>query len=173
MRPADLYGPFGNRGVASYQKPASVFRALRTILGPQRFDDAMRTYMRRWAFKHPNPLDLFHTFEDVTGRDLDAYFYAWMYTTRVMDQAVVNVVESPGTATVVVEDRGEIPMPIILEVTTASGNKIRTMTGVDVWQGRRASIDVRVDGKVTAVVLDPEERFPDVDRKDNRWPVPM
>jgi len=169
MRPADLYGPFGNRGVASYQKPASVLRALRTILGPKVFDEAMRTYMRRWAFKHPHPLDLFHTFEDVAGADLDWYFYPWMYTTRVLDQAVVDVVQGNGTATVVVEDHGGIPMPVIVEVTTASGNRVRTMVGVDVWRDRRASIDVKVDGPVTSVMLDPEQQFPDVNRKDDRW----
>ncbi|MCG6957611.1 MAG: M1 family metallopeptidase [Gemmatimonadetes bacterium] len=169
MRPADLYGPFGNRGVASYQKPASVFRALRTILGPQLFDEAMRTYMRRWAFKHPHPLDLFHTFEDVAAENLAWYFYPWMYTTRVMDQAVVGVVQGDGIAAVQVEDHGDIPMPVIVEVTTASGNKVRTMAGVDVWRDKRASIEVKVDGAVTSVVLDPEQRFPDVNREDNRW----
>jgi aminopeptidase N len=169
MRPADLYGASGNRGVASYQKPGSVFRALRTILGPAVFDDAMRTYMRRWAFKHPNPLDLFHTFDDVAGTDLAWYFYPWMYTTRVLDQAVVEVRQGMGVATVVVADKGEIPMPVIVEVTSDSGRKVRTMVGVDAWRGKHASIDVKIDGKVTSVVLDPEQRFPDVNREDNTW----
>jgi Peptidase family M1 domain len=169
MRPADLYGPFGNRGVASYQKPASVFRALRTILGPALFDDAMRTYMRRWAFKHPSPLDLFHTFENVTGRDLDWYFYPWLYTTRVLDQAVADVRQAGGTVTVSVEDRGEISMPIIVEVTSDTGKTARTMVGVDAWRDGRASVDVKIEGKVTSVALDPEQRFPDVNRQDNRW----
>jgi hypothetical protein len=172
MRPADLYGPFGNRGVASYQKPASVFRALRTILGPDVFDRALRTYMRRWAFKHPRPLDFFHTFADVSGRSLDWFFYPWMYTTRVLDQAIVAVRQDAGdagTVTVVVEDRGQIPMPVIVEVTSASGDTAMTMAGVDVWHDRRASIALKVRGKATSAVLDPDQRFPDVNRENNRW----
>ena len=41
------------------------------ILGPAAFDDAFRTYTRRWAFKHPTPVDFFRTMEDVSGRRLD------------------------------------------------------------------------------------------------------
>ena len=169
MRPADLYGPFGNRGTASYGKPASAFRALRTMLGPAVFDEAMRTYIRRWAFKHPDPLDLFHTFEDVTGRDLDGYFYDWMYTTRVLDQAVVDVRAAGDGADILLEDRGEIAMPVIVEATSDTGGRTRTTVPMDAWHERRATAHVTIQGNVTSVVIDPEQRFPDVDRRNNRW----
>lgn len=169
MRPADLYGPFGNRSTASYGKPASVFRALRTILGPESFDRAMRTYIRRWAFKHPDPLDLFGTFEDVAGRDLDWYFQPWLYTTRVLDQAVVGVGAVPGGVEVTVEDRGQITMPVIVEATSDSGGRARVMVPVSAWHDRRAKAHLTLTGRVTSVVLDPEQRFPDVNRENNRW----
>lgn len=169
MRPADLYGPFGNRGVASYQKPATAFRALRAILGPSVFDEALRTYVRRWAFKHPNPLDLFWTFEDVSGQDLDWFFHPWMYTTRVLDQAITEVREAAGEVTVIVSDRGEIPMPVIVEVVTRAGARSRKMVGPGGWSEGTMAIRFDVDGPVSEVVLDPEHRFPDVSRADNRW----
>jgi hypothetical protein len=169
MRPADLYGPFGNRGTASYGKPASVFRALRHILTDEVFDEAMRAYLRRWAFKHPNPLDLFWTFEDVTGRDLDWYFFPWMYTTGVMDQSIVEVRTDAGRQVVVIEDRGEIPMPVVLRVTTDTGQTGHIRTAHDVWQDGRAVIPVAMDGTVVEVIIDPEQSFPDVNRADNRW----
>jgi hypothetical protein len=169
MRPADLYGPFGNRGTASYGKPASVFRALRTILTAEVFDAAMRAYVRRWAFKHPHPLDLFRTFEDVSGRDLDWFFLPWMYTTAVLDQAVAGVNEDGGRQVVVVEDRGGIAMPILLRVSTDAGQTGHIMTAHDVWVEGRAVIPVAMQGRVVEVVIDPEERFPDVNRADNRW----
>jgi len=169
MRPADLYGPFGNRGTASYGKPASAFRALRTILGPATFDEAMRTYIRRWAFRHPHPLDLFHTFEDVGGSDLDAYFHDWMYTTRVLDQAVAAVRPTDDGAEVEVESLGGILMPVIVEATSDAGGRTRVMLSVDAWRDGRAVARVKLPGNVTGVVLDPEQRFPDVDRENNRW----
>lgn len=169
MRAADLYGPFGNRGLASYGKPATVFRALRAILGEATFDEAMRTYIRRWAFKHPTPLDLFWTFEDVTGQDLDWYFYPWLYTTRVMDQAVAEVRPVEGGVRIVVEDRGEIPMPVFVTVTTADGQRVERRFGVEVWADGRAELDVAVEGDVASVVLDAAEMLPDVNRSDNVW----
>ena len=169
MRPADLYGPFGNRGMASYGKPATVFRALRTILGPAVFDQAMRSYLRRWAFKHPTPLDLFWTFEDVSGQDLDWYFYPWLYTTGVMDQAVTGVEPGGNGSVVLLEDRGEIPMPVILEVVMEDGRRSRQMVPVTAWRDRAARVTVDIPGRIAEVTLDPEQRFPDVNRQDNRW----
>jgi hypothetical protein len=169
MRPADLYGPFGNRGLASYGKPATVFRSLRAILGKPLFDQAMRTYVRRWAFKHPTPLDLFHTYEDVSGQDLDWFFYPWLYTTRVLDQAIVGVEEGEDGITVLLEDRGEIPMPVLLQVMTAGGERLTAQFGVDVWVDGRAELDVAIEGDVTQVVIDANEDFPDVNRGDNTW----
>ncbi len=169
MRPADLYGPSGNRGTASYGKPASVFRALRAILGPAVFDEAMRTFLSRWAYKHPQPLDLFWTFEDVSGQDLDWYFHPWLYTTRVLDQAVADVERWDGRVAVVLEDRGEIAMPAILEVVTASGDRVRQMMPVTAWQDGRARVELAVPGGAVEVVLDPEQHFPDVNRNNNHW----
>ncbi len=167
MRHADLYGPFGNRGMASYGKPASVMRALRAVLGQEIFDRALREYTRRWAFKHPDPLDLFWTFEDVSGEDLDWFFYPWMYTTRVLDQAVAEVRPGSEESTIVLEDRGSIPMPVLLLVETADGTLQRLRQDVDAWQDHR--IQLTVDGEVTSVVIDPDRFMPDVNRDDNRW----
>jgi len=169
MRPADLYGPFGNRGLASYGKPATVFRALRAILGEETFDGAMRTYIRRWAFKHPHPLDLFWTFEDVTGRDLDWFFHPWLYTTRVMDQAIdgLSVDEGGRRVTVFLVDRGEIPMPVHLAVEVEGGEPVRFTADVEEWEGRRMEVELRLPGPALRVVLDPEMMFPDVNRADN------
>ena len=114
-------------------------------------------------------MDLFWTFEDVSGRDLDWYFLPWMYTTAVMDHAVAEVRDEGDRQVIVVEDRGEIAMPIILEVSTDQGQTGQVMTAHDVWVDGQALIPVAMPGRVVEVVVDPEERFPDVNRADNRW----
>jgi len=174
MRAADLYGPFGNRGLASYGKPATVFRALRGILGEETFDDARRTYIRRWAFRHPHPLDLFWTFEDVTGRDLDWFFHPWLYTTRVMDQAIegMSVDEGGRRITVFLADRGEIPMPVYLTVEMEGAEPLRFSADVGKWEGRRMEVALALPAPVARVVLDPDVVFPDVNRRDNVWEAP-
>ena len=41
-------------GLEAYVKPSVGLQLLRQeIMGPEAFDDAFRTYVRRWAFKHP------------------------------------------------------------------------------------------------------------------------
>jgi hypothetical protein len=171
MRPADLYGPFGNRGLASYGKPATVFRALRGLLGEEIFDEALREFTRRWAFKHPHPVDLFSTFEDVIGRDLDWYFYPWMYTTRVMDQSIdgVSVSENGREVRLFLRDSGEIPMPVIVEFEVAGGEPVRLTAPHEDWREGRMELEVELPEPVTRIVLDPDTVLPDVNRVDNEW----
>lgn len=92
-----------------------------------------------------------------------------MYTTWVMDQAVVEVRAGNGGVTVVLEDRGEIAMPVLLQLTTADGTTVDADFDVEVWEQGRAEVRVAVEGKVTQVVVDAHQQLPDVNRGDNGW----
>lgn len=47
-----------NIGTALYSKPGYALSLLRNqIIGPERFDYAFKTYISRWAYKHPTPWD--------------------------------------------------------------------------------------------------------------------
>ena len=47
-----------NMGALLYFKPAAGLNLLRNqILGKERFDLAFKTYIHRWAYKHPTPDD--------------------------------------------------------------------------------------------------------------------
>ena len=60
-----------NIGLLAYLKPGSGLTMLReNILGKERFDKAFREYIKRWAYKHPQPDDFFRTMENVAGEDL-------------------------------------------------------------------------------------------------------
>ena len=155
-------------GIASYYKPATVLVALRGVLGRETFDRAFREYGRRWRFRHPQPADLWNTFENVSGRDLDWFWRGWFQETWTLDQAVAEVrVEGDSTA-IVIEDRGEAPMPVRLALTRADGRTERLEVPVGVWLAGARRHTVRVPGAVTRVEIDPEEAFPDVDRTNQR-----
>ena len=80
---------FGNN---AYAKPATAMNVLReTVIGRERFDHAFRTYSDRWAFKRPQPQDLFRTLEDASGTDLDWFWRGWFYTTGHVDIAITGV----------------------------------------------------------------------------------
>jgi hypothetical protein len=79
-------------GPNAYTKPAAGLYMLRqTIMGPELFDHAFRTYSKRWMFKHPTPADFFRTMEDASGMDLDWFWRGWFYTTEVNDIGIKKV----------------------------------------------------------------------------------
>jgi len=80
---------FGNN---AYAKPATALTILReTIMGEEEFDHAFKEYATRWAFKHPEPADLFRTMEDASGVDLDWYWKGWFYTIDNVEIELSNV----------------------------------------------------------------------------------
>ena len=79
-------------GPNAYSKPATGLNILReTIMGRELFDKAFKTYAKRWAFKHPEPADLFRTMEDASGEDLDWFWRGWFYNTDPVDIAIDKV----------------------------------------------------------------------------------
>lgn len=81
-----------NFGPNAYTKPATGLNILReTIMGRELFDFAFREYARRWAFKHPQPADLFRTMEDASGEDLDWFWRGWFYGIDPCDIAIDSV----------------------------------------------------------------------------------
>ncbi|NQZ75597.1 MAG: M1 family metallopeptidase [Ekhidna sp.] len=79
-------------GANAYAKPATALNILReTIMGPELFDKAFKTYSERWAFKHPTPADLFRTLEDASAVDLDWFWRGWFYGTDYVDVDLANV----------------------------------------------------------------------------------
>lgn len=173
MRHADLHGPTGTRGVSSYHKPAMLLRALEGIIGRDAVWQSLGEYADTWIFRHPAPQDFFNIVERVAGRDLDWFWYPWFYETVGMDQAISDVrLSADGRrATVTVADQGEAPMPIRLTFTLEGGATALERVPVDVWlDGARTwtgSFDL--DGPITAVELDADQLFIDVDRSDNTW----
>ncbi len=80
---------FGNN---AYAKPATAMSILReTVMGPDLFDKAFKTYAQRWAFKHPEPADFFRTMEDASAVDLDWFWRGWFFGIDHVDLTVKNV----------------------------------------------------------------------------------
>ena len=171
MRHADKYeSPFAF-GMASYMKPATILMMLRSMLGEPTFLKAYRTYGQRWQYKHPKPYDLWNTFNQVGGRNLDWFWRTWFYETWTLDQAVGSVAATGSDWTIVVEDKGLAPMPATVRVTRADGNTQEFSVPVEAWLRGAKRYPFRVPGKaaVVKVEIDPDQRFADVDRSNNTW----
>ena len=171
---SDLYRTSLAYSRASYPKMASNMIALRSILGDSIFMTAYREYGRRWRGKHPTPFDFWNTFEDVSGRDLDWFWRTWWYETWTMDHAVARVRPLADGATAIdIEDRGLAPMPVRIEVLHSDGTKGRYGISEDAWLlGAREHTVIVRGAPVARVTLDPDRRFPDIDRANDTWEAP-
>lgn len=171
MRWSDFHYPGPAYGIASYPKPGSVLIALRGLLGEEVFMEAHHELMQRWKYKHPYPWDIFSTFEDVSGEDLSWFWRSWYYETWVLDQSISEVSGQGDDTIITIEDIGNVPMPVYLEIDHEDGSTTEEYVEVDHWLNghRTREITISTDSPVIRVEIDAENRFPDANRNNNVW----
>jgi hypothetical protein len=164
----------GNLGNAAYYKPALALTLLREdILGKERFDEAFRTYIKRWAFKHPTPWDFFRTMEDVGGEDLGWFWRGWILNNYALDVAVSKIEyenrnDPKKGVQVYIENLEKMAMPVTVKVTETNGKSTTLSFPVEIWQrGSNYSFFVNTVSKIKSVEVDPGFRLPDINRDNN------
>ncbi len=174
IRFADAINPH-YLGVDSYIKPDVGLHILRSyVLGPDRFDRAFRTYIRRWAFKHPTPDDFFRTMNDASGEDLNYFWKGWFYKTWTIDQAVVGVSyvhnKPEEGALITLENLQKLPMPVTVKVYESNGRSGIKKLPVEIWQrGGQWQFEYNSVSPIDSVVVDPDRMLPDINRSNNKW----
>ena len=165
-----------NNGTLSYSKPGEGLTLLRdVILGEDRFDRALRTYINRWAFKHPTPDDFFHTIENVAGESLQWFWRGWFVNNWRLDVAVRSVKYNDSTnfakgAIITLDNLEKMAMPVILEVKTVSGKTDRIKLPVEIWQRNVAwSFSYPCTEEIESVSYDPDKVLPDYNPSNNTW----
>ena len=165
-------------GLAAYVKPSVGLQLLRQeIMGPEAFDDAFRTYIQRWAFKHPSPADFYRTMENVGGKRLDWFWREWFKENPHFDQAIDTVVTSDApngakVVTVVYGNRARGVLPIHARFTYSDGSVENYDYPAEVWSTNTMHYMRRytVTGKtLVRIELDPDKRLVDIDRSNNVW----
>jgi hypothetical protein len=158
-----------------YFKTATALNILRnSVIGANRFDYAFKTYINRWAYKHPQPIDFFRTMNDAAGEDLNWFWKEWFYETWKFDQSVksvkyVNDDPSKG-ALITIENLQKMALPVIVKVTEENGKSNVINLPVNVWQ-RDSEWTFKYNSTLPlkTVLLDPKEELPDINRKNNTW----
>jgi hypothetical protein len=164
-----------NLGVLGYMKPGTALAVLReNVLGKERFDKAFRTYVERWAFKHPTPDDFFRTIENVAGEDLGWFWRGWIINNWRLDQSVKDVKyikNDPKNGVIItIENLEKMAMPVEIEIETVSGKKEVVKLPVEIWQ-RNTSWSFKYDSTeaLKKVTIDPENILPDSNDDNNVW----
>ena len=172
----------------TYSKTPLMLSMLGGIVGDTEVQRAMSEYTKAWAFKHPSPWDYLNFMNKSLGKDLNWFWYYWLWTTESVDGKIANVAKSGPRTVVTVRQDGQMPSPVVLKVKFAeSGPAIKPMANatmtddttavvtwpVDVWFNGSRTFDATLDfgaRPITTITLDPGCRFPDRDPSDNVWP---
>jgi hypothetical protein len=164
-----------NIGMALYYKPGYALTILRNdILGKEIFDYAFRSYIERWAYKHPTPWDFFRTMENAAGEDLGWFWKGMLIENYQLDQAITKVGyvdEKPEEgALVTIVNLQQMALPVYLQYETVSGKTGTIKIPVEVWQNGSTWIQkINTTEKLKSVTIDPQHVFPDVNPENNDW----
>jgi aminopeptidase N len=174
-------------GFQTYGKTSMMLSMLGGVVGDDAMNAAIRKYVETWKFKHPSPWDFTFFMNKELGRDLNWFWYYWLFTTESVNGSIKDVAARGEKTQITVHQAGEMPSPVVLKVEFADGNeKIKPMPNAkmiddktaivkwneDVWFNGDRDFQATLDfGKRTIkkITLDPFGRFPDSDTKDNVW----
>ena len=145
------------------------------ILGPERFDYAFKTYINRWAFKHPSPSDFFRTMNNASGDNLNWFWKEWFYKKWNLDQSIdsINYVNrNPLEGSIIsIGNNDQMAMPVVLMIKQSNGKTEKINLPVEVWE-KSSTFKLRYNSTsvIDSIVIDPDERLPDIIRDNNIWP---
>ncbi|MCC8426298.1 M1 family metallopeptidase [Mucilaginibacter sp. UR6-11] len=162
-------------GYAAYEKPARGLMILREqILGEERFDYAFRTYIKRWAFKHPTPWDFFHSMDNAAGEDLSWFWNEWFMGTMTLDQSVKSIDyndNDPSKGSLItIENLGGLALPVTALIKEENGQTGTVKLPAEIWQrGGEWTFPYRSTSKIVLVTLDPDHVLPDMNPENNSY----
>lgn len=76
--------------VNTYYKPELVLWTLERYLGEERMLQALRTYFKRFRFRHPTTTDFIATVSEAAGEDLSWFFEETFFSSKLFDYAVTE-----------------------------------------------------------------------------------
>jgi hypothetical protein len=164
-----------NIGTSLYFKPGFGLQLLRNqILGADRFDYAFKTYINRWAYKHPTPWDFFRSMDNAAGEDLGWFWKGWFLENYKLDQSISSVTFENGQpangSIVTLENLDQMAMPVVLSYETVSGTKGTIKLPVEIWNNTAVfKVKIPVNEALRSVTIDEEHVFPDMNTANNSW----
>jgi aminopeptidase N len=160
-----------NLGYTAYSKPATGLILLREyILGPERFDNAFKAYIKTWAYKHPQPSDFYNAMENGAGENLNWFWRGWFIGNGNINLGISKVVQEADAAIITFTNKGDVPMPVVFKVVYEDDTKEIKTLPVEIWQRQNEwNYLLRSPKKIRAIDIDPARLLPDIDILDNSW----
>jgi hypothetical protein len=160
-------------GIAAYVKPAIMLTALREIAGHELFDEALASYARTWAYRHPYPADFFRAMEDGLGMELGWFWHNWIWTTQTNDLAILGVDQSQADGawrvTVTIDQRGRLLMPASVTATAGTASDTVTIPVQAFYGTDRATATLTLPARAERIVVNGGPEWGDINPQNNTW----
>ncbi|UHG89287.1 M1 family metallopeptidase [Spirosoma oryzicola] len=157
-------------GNNEYGKAAIGYLALKELLGDAVFKKALHDFMDRWHGKHPTPWDMFYSFNDASGQDLNWFWNNWFFSNHYIDYSIRQVIPSASKCTISLENIGGYVAPVDIVVTYTDGTTETFHQTPNLWKAnqKQATVNLTTKKKVQAVTLQ-GGIFMDADPSNNSW----
>ena len=152
----------------SYPKPAMGYLYIKDYLGDALFTKALHHYIRNWNGKHPLPNDFFYSMNEGSGKNLNWFWKKWFFEPGIPDLAISSAKTTGSNLIVVVQSKGEKPVPVDLIIHYSDGTSSTIHRSIAVWEkgARQITLTIPVRKKLSKIELT-SPHTPDVNRKDN------
>ncbi len=153
---------------ASYSRPGLAYDYLREVLGDELFTEALQAFIKRWNGKHPLPYDMYNTFNEVTGQNLNWYWQPWFFERGHPDLAIDRIEQQEEKIQVFISKEGSIPIPIKLKIVFEDGTETELNYTAAVWKNgnKEFIIEYPADKPVKEIILGSPD-IPDTDSENN------
>ena len=173
LSPSDLVSETYRHPITYFKSALGLVLLREQILGPARFDPAFRRYIAAWAFKHPTPYDFFRLMDSEAGEDLSWWWRGWYQHNWTLDMAITGATYTDNDpakgVSIGLDTKGWLLMPTTLEVRLANGGHMRVTVPVEAWmKGDHTTVQLPTHDAVRSVLLDPDDKIPEIDRGTDR-----
>jgi aminopeptidase N len=138
----------------SYQKGAWVLHMLRNLLGPDVFMQGVSAYYKRYAGSNASTDDFRKVMEEVSGKDLKAFFKQWLYTPGMPLLQVTHSYDKARNSVVLTVNQRQanaFAFPLEIEIQTAKGLVKKTLQVSKLSE----QFTIPNSGEVKGIVVDP------------------
>ena len=157
-------------GTNEYGKPALAYLGLKDMLGDELFRKCLHGFMDRWHGKHPIPWDMFYSFNNLAGKNLNWYWQNWYFSTYYPDLALQSVTPAANGYTVSIQNIGgfAVPTNLMIEYTDGTKEKVHQTAGIWEKDQKLTVVNIKTTKKIQYLKLD-NGIFMDADLSNNSW----
>lgn len=146
------------------EKPCIALLLLEELIGEEAFARATRDFMSEWNGKHPSPYDFFNTFSRFASEDINWFWKACYFEYGYADLRIKSVDKKR----IIIERKGNIPVPVRLEITYDDNSQEKIYKNLDIWKTGITDYSVKLkSGKNVKKIILGDKLIPDADNSDN------